>query len=37
VMKVREDQSHPNPASARFFNVVRSESSRAWCEEGDTP
>jgi hypothetical protein len=36
VVEVREDRSRPNPASTRFFNAVRSESSRAWCEEGDT-
>ena len=30
-------EAAPNPASARLFNAVRSESNRAWCEEGDTP
>jgi hypothetical protein len=30
-------EAAPNPASARFFNAARSESSHAWCEEGDTP
>jgi hypothetical protein len=27
----------PNPTPAKLFNAVRSESSRTWCEEGDTP
>jgi hypothetical protein len=26
-----------SPRSARCFNAARSESSRAWCEGGDTP
>jgi hypothetical protein len=32
-------RSHPavSSRSARFFNASRSESSRAWCEGGDTP
>jgi hypothetical protein len=29
MVEVREDRSCPNPASARIFNGVRSESSRA--------
>jgi hypothetical protein len=40
VVEVREDRGYalaPNPVSARFFNEVRSESNRAWCEEGATP
>jgi hypothetical protein len=30
---------HPavSPRSARCFNAATSESSRAWCEDGDTP
>jgi hypothetical protein len=32
-------RTHPavSPRSASFFNVATSESSRAWCEGGDTP
>jgi hypothetical protein len=32
-------RTHPavSPQSAGFFNAARSESSRAWCEGGDTP
>jgi hypothetical protein len=32
-------RTHPavSPRSARCFNTARSESSRAWCEGGDTP
>jgi hypothetical protein len=29
-------EAAPSPASARLFNAVRSESSRAWCGWGDT-
>jgi hypothetical protein len=32
-------RTHPtiNPRSASFFSAATSESSRAWCEGGDTP
>jgi hypothetical protein len=32
-------RTHPavSPRSASFFNAATSESSRAWCEGGDTP
>jgi hypothetical protein len=32
-------RTHPavSPRSASFFNATTSESSRAWCEGGDTP
>jgi hypothetical protein len=32
-------RTHPvvKPPSARSFNASRSESSRVWCEGGDTP
>jgi hypothetical protein len=32
-------RTHPavSPWSASFFNTATSESSRAWCEGGDTP
>jgi hypothetical protein len=32
-------RTHPevSPRSASFFSVATSESSRAWCEGGDTP
>jgi hypothetical protein len=32
-------RTHPavSPQSARCFNATRSESSRAWCQGGDTP
>jgi hypothetical protein len=32
-------RTHPavSPQSASFFNAATSESSRAWCEGGDTP
>jgi hypothetical protein len=29
-------EAAPSPVSARLFNAVRSESSRAWCEWGET-
>jgi hypothetical protein len=30
-------EAAPNPASARFFNLFRSDSSRSWREDGDKP
>jgi hypothetical protein len=32
-------RTHPavSPQSASLFNATTSESSRAWCEGGDTP
>jgi hypothetical protein len=30
-------EAAPNPASARFFNASRADSSRSWREEGDRP
>jgi hypothetical protein len=30
-------EAAPSLASVRLFNVVRRESSRAWCEWGKTP
>jgi hypothetical protein len=36
VVEVHEDRSRAQPGICRLFNAVRSESSRAWCEWGET-
>jgi hypothetical protein len=37
VVEVGEDAPRGQPSVCQCFNAATSESSRAWCEGGDTP